>query len=504
MVFWPALFFALALKGSDKSLSYSLNQSVRELLYFPIGKRVKDKAKIFIDMFLNRFAKSIGALILIILVYGIDLDPRYFSLFSTCLIVIWLIFNYNVSKEYVIMVKKKLDLKWSRADKIVREKVDLDFMKSVFDALESKEKSPVLYAMHRYDLLKQDKLTPDAMKLLAGQSEDIQPMGPGFLSDLSDSPFVPEEDVSVDQKELDKEIKEIMSLDVYQNVINKYISERVNDKSEAGKIARMEIAKAIGLMGSSASTTQKLETLLFDPSPEVSRYAIDSASRLKQRVFIPGLIHNLENPSTRDDACSALRKFGSKITGTLADYLADTEEKNCICTDIVSVLANIGTQEAADFLLWELQKGKREIKTEIIDALDLMRSEHSELIISENSVKGQLLEQIKKSYRILIDFCNSSLKEENDRKIKELPKILSVHLNNVFKLLGLIYPHDDIFRAYQNIKTGTKDSVDYAIEHLDNILSKEKKDLLFPIIEDFPLKDRAKRCSHILKNFPEF
>jgi len=71
---------------------------------------------------------------------------------------------------------------------------------------------------------------------------------------------------------------------------------------------------------------------------------------------------------------------------------------------------------------------------------------------------------------------------------------------NIFKLLGLVYPRDDIAKAYQNMRTGTKDSVAYAIELLDNILEKEMRDVVIPLIEDVSLEERVKRCLHIMRN----
>jgi hypothetical protein len=45
--------------------------------------------------------------------------------------------------------------------------------------------------------------------------------------------------------------------------------------------------------------------------------------------------------------------------------------------------------------------------------------------------------------------------------------------------------------------------VDYALELLDNILPKEIRDVVFPLIEDLPLEERVKRCRIFLKNFPK-
>jgi hypothetical protein len=53
----------------------------------------------------------------------------------------------------------------------------------------------------------------------------------------------------------------------------------------------------------------------------------------------------------------------------------------------------------------------------------------------------------------------------------------------VFRLLGLVYDHEDVFRAYQNLLKGTKDSVGYAVEFLDQTLDPEIKGRLFPRLE---------------------
>ena len=74
---------------------------------------------------------------------------------------------------------------------------------------------------------------------------------------------------------------------------------------------------------------------------------------------------------------------------------------------------------------------------------------------------------------------------------------------NIFKLLELIYHREDIIRAYQNVRAGTKDSVAYAVELLDNILKKELKDIILPLVESLSLEERVRICRSLLKTFPK-
>ncbi|MDX1532026.1 MAG: Npt1/Npt2 family nucleotide transporter, partial [Rhodothermales bacterium] len=55
----PALWVGSFLNTADNGFAYSINQSAREALYTPTTRDEKYKAKAFIDMFVQRFAKSL-------------------------------------------------------------------------------------------------------------------------------------------------------------------------------------------------------------------------------------------------------------------------------------------------------------------------------------------------------------------------------------------------------------------------------------------------------------
>ncbi len=57
----PSLVLGGALSVSDNAFSYSINQSSKEALYVPTTVAEKYQAKAFIDMFVQRFAKALGA-----------------------------------------------------------------------------------------------------------------------------------------------------------------------------------------------------------------------------------------------------------------------------------------------------------------------------------------------------------------------------------------------------------------------------------------------------------
>lgn len=62
----PVASVAIALAASDRGLNYSLQQVTRETLYLPLGDVERYKAKAFIDMFVDRAAKAVASLALVV------------------------------------------------------------------------------------------------------------------------------------------------------------------------------------------------------------------------------------------------------------------------------------------------------------------------------------------------------------------------------------------------------------------------------------------------------
>ena len=60
---FPILWLGCLLNTADNGFSYSINQSAKESLYVPTSREEKYKAKAFIDMFLQRFAKAVAVLL---------------------------------------------------------------------------------------------------------------------------------------------------------------------------------------------------------------------------------------------------------------------------------------------------------------------------------------------------------------------------------------------------------------------------------------------------------
>ncbi|MBN2409027.1 MAG: hypothetical protein JXE07_04765 [Candidatus Aminicenantes bacterium] len=504
---------ALIIKGGDESLAFSLNQTVREILYIPVASALKFKAKPFIDMFISRAAKVVAAIILLVFALVLNKDVDYLtpifdpglakqlSWMAIAFLIAWGVFSLRIGREYVDTINRSIKLKWDRVDQSVMEQIDVDSAKEIFDAVESRNRSAVLYAMHVFDLLQRDKLTPEIKNMISEKAGEVRVSSISDLFNAEGAPGVPETDEDIRQEDLVTDIREIMSLDAYQKLMEGHAG-KVLAESQKSEVEKMELAKAIGLMSPDAPLTDRLVTLIDDHSPDVSGYALKSAARLKKQNYLPAIIRKLGNPLTREDAASALHKYGPAAMPALEGSLTDSRQDLNLRKAVVETLARIGTKEAAFALARELDQGRGELDPEIIDALDRIRTQKGDVQLPARSAKRKTLSLVHRYCRIFLDIQDLGPGEDIETARRRMERELEILFSDIFKLLGLYYPQEEIRKAYQNIETGTRNSIAYAIELLDNTLKRDIRDVIIPLVEDLSPSERRRSFQKILKNSP--
>ncbi|MEM6731362.1 MAG: Npt1/Npt2 family nucleotide transporter [Myxococcota bacterium] len=98
----PIYFTGAALSASDNAFNYSINQSARETLYTVTSREEKYKAKAFIDMFVQRTAKSLGVGVNLVMAASIAsfAGVRYLSLVTIPLLVVWIFVVRYLSRSF--------------------------------------------------------------------------------------------------------------------------------------------------------------------------------------------------------------------------------------------------------------------------------------------------------------------------------------------------------------------------------------------------------------------
>lgn len=97
----PSLLFVTIMSASDNSLNYSINQSAKEALYTPTDQDVKYKAKAFIDMFVQRFAKVLAVVLNLAVAAWVGLEHvRWLSVACLLILVFWILMVRYAGREF--------------------------------------------------------------------------------------------------------------------------------------------------------------------------------------------------------------------------------------------------------------------------------------------------------------------------------------------------------------------------------------------------------------------
>jgi AAA family ATP:ADP antiporter len=100
MAFLPVLIAVLASKVAENSTDYSLNNTVRNMLFLPCTYEQKFSAKQAIDSFFVRTGDVLSALLVFVGTSVLALGPRTFALVNVLLVLIWLGLAWRVGRYY--------------------------------------------------------------------------------------------------------------------------------------------------------------------------------------------------------------------------------------------------------------------------------------------------------------------------------------------------------------------------------------------------------------------
>jgi AAA family ATP:ADP antiporter len=107
LAFFPALMAVLAAKVLENSTDYSLNNTVRNMLFLPCTYEQKFSAKQAIDSFFVRMGDVLSALLVFVGTTMIALPPRGFAAVNAIIVVAWLVLAWRVGHYYQHLTEAK-------------------------------------------------------------------------------------------------------------------------------------------------------------------------------------------------------------------------------------------------------------------------------------------------------------------------------------------------------------------------------------------------------------
>ena len=537
LFFFPVLWAAVLIKLADGSLKQSINKAAIELLGLPIPIDIKNKTKTFIDVFIDSAATGLSGLMLIFLVSGMDLSPRFISILIVVLLFGWGYFAFQVRREYIQSFKLKI-LRPSPEKKALdiqnesvvnglkkvlnnggerqiiyilrqlRELEDERFFQPIRELLRHPEAAVRAEAIHNLYFYKHHSIVGEVTPLIQDTEQSVKVAAFNYL--IKHSPtnrlelmrsFLQDSDYRISYAALVSLAAETRDNPGLKQIFD--LEERIRQKlaelpdiqdAEEQQFAKIQLLKVIGLANTPA-LHPTITAFLSDENPEVVRQAIRSAGQTLRPDFISQLIAFLADDTYKTTTQAALAHYGPGIIEHLKQFLdTASPEEVVIIRNLPPVVEGIDSQSCVQFLFPLLDYEDLVVRLEALRSLNTLKNHFPNLKFKKKDLIEQILEEARLYQNTLSVLYIQALNAEGEAEHSEsykarkslidlLERRLDGSLERMFRLVGLKYPPEDIIPIFKGVQSKQPNLRISAIEFLDNLLDMDFKKILIPIVE---------------------
>lgn len=514
----PQLITAALIKSADDGLSNSVNKASVEVLYLPISLAVKNRLKAWLDMFVERVSRGIAGGTILIATTFLSLSVPQMSLVVVALLIPWIFLVFSLQREYVKTFRDSL----ARRDisdfaSQLRDQASLSAFQQVLTTADDRE---LVYVLELAKGIDDPSILEHVVRLSSHENAAVRKAALRFLRASTQPPTlddfsgrVRDDDAGAAAEALALwvDVEPDKGYEVLQAIVNEGDTERIDaildslEPSEglvpeadmatfvreryhaADATTRRLAARAAGYLDPDPEAVEYLMELVQDADVEVARAAASAIGRLRLEPAFPLLVKSLGRRPVRVAARKAIARFGVDRIDELASRYRDEREELNIRLAIPLVIAEFDDDGATHALFGSLPRGDRRLHYQGVKGLGKLRSRFPGLRFSKTETDRLLKDETSQlgalsSLHSGIASIPAEL-ESHLLLLRVLDERLEFTRERIFRLLGLIYPADAIFSAFNRIATGRPAVRATALEYLSNALSKRHRAEILPLIE---------------------
>lgn len=540
----PLLIFLIpGLRIGESGLRYSLDHATRELLFVPIAPDERVRAKGYIDVFVHRFAKGAGALLLLPVTFA-WVTPIETAWITVALCVVWLACTGQAKQRYVAALRTGLaEGQRRRGDDMVLDLGDVNTLEVLVESLGSPEPEQVLGSIDLLERNHRERLVPPL--LLYHDEPQVRLRTLGVLERAGRRDALPLIEKRIADPDGEVRAAAVRAFSTLSKVpIASLMSERLRDPDPRVRAAAVACLAAHGeedshrlaeggleqlmadddaLVRAEAATAisqvpeprlqQRLVRLLYDSDTRVVRSAIEAVRHRAERdgmnpLFGPILISLLRDRRLKHDAREALAVFGRGVIPSLSHFLREPNEQIWVRRALPKTLARFGGPEAVDALLACLEEARDPmLRRKVIEAL--VRCEGAGL--TDPRVHAVVVEECRLYAVELFRLMALSRRDEYElrgcawRWLTSTQPLLHRllderridHLTNVLSLLALSGDRAGVESAKERLLGNDPAQRMRAAEYLDNVLPETLRPMVMALIDDMPRSERTERLERL-------
>jgi AAA family ATP:ADP antiporter len=499
------IWAAIGLRSCINVLQYSVDKPSVELLYLPVAAGIKNQVKSFIDTVVWRFGDGLAAVAVLAFGKGLGWPPARVSWVVLVLVIGWIAAAIIARRLYVDTLRAsihdhRLDSERASAAVLDRSMTDL-----LAGRLASPDPREVVYALNLFAMGRQSTTHPAIHALLDHPAPEVRARAVSLLNDAQDTTIAPRIDALLLDEDLGVRAEAMRYLARHANL------DPLTRVSEPGGVADYAIRSAVVAYLARPGRAQNLEVahlmlvaLGGETGPEGTRARLEAARLLAhvpdQTDPVVALHAQLLTDEDAGVAREAVRAVARHPRPDFLPRLLDLLTHSELAQDAAEVLARMGTPAAAKALNDAVLEGDTALRFRVIAALNTLHQTHPELERDRPLIDTVLSAEIFGHYRSyqLLGAMGDRL-DEADPVVKGLRESMPQEVERIFRLLALLHPHVDLHSAYYGVQSDNQIVHDNALEFLDNVLEKNIRRLVVPLVDStVSIAERSRLAGQVL------
>ena len=519
MILLPGLMAATLVRGTDQVLKHSIDRTGKELLYLPVDLALKKKVKVFIDLFVDHGAQGLAGLTLLILFTWLKIPLSYLTFLIIGLSILWFALGIIAQRSYVGLFRKTLEqytqvahnsendnpIPYRRLQSFSRKANNQELL-NLFRRIEiTNQEVPESFILKWIDHPNQ-QIREQAIRLLRIKEFDGHTPLLWQQFEQSDADTRLEiiryvykyHDFGDGRSEylragLDHTDPRIRALSLgliakdggpqeYSYINNEMIERDIRYEGEHKKELRVNLAHALGYIYNT-SRYDYLIRLLNESDEEIVIRVLKSMGRTGERAFVYHFLEFLPFKKYEQTIRVALGHYGSRVYGTLMDYMLDESVGLNKRISILNIIGDHPNQQGVQILEYMLDCDIPEMRSAIIRSLKNIFDSSKGLSLNRNLI-NKYLEAECNRYQLIDQGLEVTLTNDVEERLV-LEGAREETIQRIFMLLSLIYNPDDILRVEKTLNGGDKRLKSESIEFLDNIIDREQREMVTGVVSHY-------------------
>lgn len=523
MAIEPVLASVVLLNGFDSATRYSIDKTGRELLFLPLSQHIKERTKLFIDLFVDRFSRGVSGGLLLLFLFLVETPITLITWALLVTIAGWIYLGYRAKKEYIDTFRTSLQRMMVDTDSIELNLNESSILQLIKEQLRSSNDNQVLHSLLLLENSDTQPVAEELRMLLKHPNADIRLRALKELQNFEDIHWI--EDV---KELLNDESPEIRVETIYylcmhsdddpSSVIQSYIEGdepklqsaalgctcKHGDRNSEGPnpelfdkildnlpenerertVIKAQVADALGFVNSRSLASHHLSNLLNDDHRIVVRKALQSIAKLKLDRMVPQLLHMLERTDYTLEVREALGSYGNDYLTLYKSKFLDSSMPLIVRKQIPGIFYHLPNETSIRHLEDMIEADEPELRYHVIKTLNKIHREYPDIKPNKARIESCLRSESSNYFNLLAIKAIQPKGRPNSILLRALSEKMDQTLERMFRLLGLVYIQKDLYSSYLALKSISSDKRSAAVEFIDNILSSEHHKYIFPIVDD--------------------